>query len=84
MDKNRFTFLRSYWEAINGMTDAEAGRLIKGLCSYVFDDQEPSFKDKIVKISWMLIRPNLDTNIKKIYGGYKGGKPKENSKDGQP
>ena len=70
----KISFFASYGEALQSLDDRSAGQLIKATCSYVFDGKEPDkLRSKVIPM-WLLLKPNLDSSLKKIKGGRKGGK----------
>ena len=73
---DKFTFFRSYWEAIEELNEQETGKLIKAMCQYVFKEEEPNVSGK-TKMCFSLMKPYLDANIKKSNEGKKGGRPKK-------
>lgn len=70
----KISFFASYGEALQSLDDRSAGQLIKAMCSYAFDGKEPDKLSSKVKPMWLLVKPNLDSSLKKIKGGRKGGK----------
>lgn len=65
---NRFTFFRGYAESMEMLSDPEAGRLIKAMSKYAFEGVEPKFTNRNLKLLWPTIKPNIETNVKKIKG----------------
>lgn len=53
-----FTFLRSFAEAMQEMTDKEKKEFLLAIIKYVFYDISPIFKGKM-KIAWILVEPIL-------------------------
>lgn len=72
-DKSRgFTFFKSYYEAMKELDSKEAGDLIKAMGSYAFEDKEPNFKSKSLRMAWSLISPILSTSKKRSEARRKG------------
>lgn len=80
MKRESFIFYRSFWEAVKELKPAEREKILSGICSFMFDDEEPELKG-ICKAIWILIKPQLLANIKKYINGSKGGRPKKETKD---
>lgn len=78
--KDSFIFYTEYREAIEDMTDEEAGMLLKALISYA-EGEEIKIKDKAVRMVFLTIKPRLDrdrakwqeTVEKRREAGQKGG-----------
>ena len=81
--KDSFIFYTEYREAIEDMTDEEAGMLLKALISYA-EGEEIKIKDKAVRMVFLTIKPRLDrdrakwqeTVEKRREAGQKGGEAK--------
>lgn len=68
-----------------GLSKAQVGELIYGMMEYQFEGQEPSFRNRDVKVVWMFIREDLN-RIKLRYDqavehGKKGGRPRKKPKE---
>lgn len=72
-DIKGFTFYKSYFESMQEFDDEERKDLIFAMVKYVYEDLEPEFKDKSMRIAWTLIKPLLDKS-----------KNKSNSNSGAP
>ena len=46
MATDSFKFWDSYWHALCRVSDEQAGALVKALCAYVFDGEEPDYSDE--------------------------------------
>ena len=81
--KDSFIFYTEYREAIEDMTDTEAGMLLKALISYA-EGEQVKIKDKVVRMVFLTIKPRLDrdrakwqeTVEKRREAGQKGGEAK--------
>lgn len=90
--RESFVFYRSFYEAINAMPEESQLVLFKAIFSYSLDFKSPNLNG-IENTVWLLIKPQLDANIKKYKNGckgaihgFKGGRPKtpkETSKEPQ-
>ena len=72
MKRDTFIFYRSFWEAINELPENEQLPMIKAICAYALDGNEPKFKG-MAKVIWTLIRPLLYKGWVKYLNGCKGG-----------
>ena len=45
MAQDRFYFWRGYYDAMEYLSDEEAGMLFRAICAYAFDGEEPDFTD---------------------------------------
>lgn len=80
MDKG-FTFFESYDKAFNELTDAEQLSLLNAMRDYAFRDIEAEGLSPKAKIAFIIMRPSIDSSIKKRRDGAGGGNTKgENSK----
>lgn len=72
MDDLRFAFFESYWRALGRLGDAELAAIVRAMCAYAFDGEEPEL-DGVCALAWDLIRPNVDKSLKAVMsGGSKG------------
>ncbi|MCM1052492.1 MAG: DUF6291 domain-containing protein [Ruminococcus sp.] len=53
-----FTFLKSYAEAMQELTEKEQKEFLLAIVKYVFYDIVPEFKGKM-KLAWILVEPIL-------------------------
>ena len=53
-----FTFLKSYAEAMEELTEKEQKEFLLAIVRYVFYDKIPNFKGKM-KLAWILVEPIL-------------------------
>ena len=79
MEKNNlkhFPFYRSYAEAIKGLPDEERLSILDGIINFAFYEQEYEPTTESARVIFTLIKPILETTLKKIIGGKKRGKKK--------
>ena len=71
--RDGFIFYSSWLEAINIMDDSDQLLMFKKICSYGIgiDFALP----KKLETFWILIKPQMDANIKRYKDGKKGGRP---------
>lgn len=81
MKDDKFTFFVSYDEALSRVSDEQYGRIVRAICSYVFRDKEPDFKDNAEFMAWKFMKPIIQRGFeisnarrkanlsRKTYGG---------------
>ena len=72
---NHFPFYRSYAEAIKKLNDKDRLSILDGIMNYAFFEEEYKPKTDTTELAFTLIKPVLDTTIKKVKGGSNGGRP---------
>lgn len=60
MKDNKFTFFESYHRALSRVGDEQYGRIVRAICNYIFDNQEPEFEEDSDWMAWELMKPILD------------------------
>ncbi len=84
MQEKSFKFKESFGAAISAMDDKTAGKFIKSVCDYVFDNKLPESNDSTLKSAFTLIRNTLDEERRdKMYGKIGGQKSAEMKKKQQ-
>lgn len=80
MERNQFTFYRSFYEAIRRIRkDGDRAKAYDAICSYALYGTEPDM-DKLpdaAAIAFDLIKPNLDASKRKAESGKRGGSEKQ-------
>lgn len=56
-----FSFYKSYYDALNEVSEDDKKEIIFAMINYVFEDKKPKFSG-IKKLIWTLIEPNLNTS----------------------
>ena len=88
--KDSFVFYRSFYEAMDDMSNDEFTSIIRAVCEYAFDDKTPEL-GVYEKMAFKLIKPQIDASkqrykvaseqghhgIKGAEHGKKGGRPKK-------
>lgn len=74
--RDSMIFYRSFFEAIQGLPVGEQSKIYNAIFSYGLNFTEPEL-DGISKAVWILIKPQIDANIKRFENGKK---PKQKSK----
>lgn len=77
MERAYFTFFKSFYDAINMLTDkAVQADAYRALCEYALTGEEPDLSgvSDVVAAIFVMARPNIDTSRKKAESGKAGGK----------
>jgi len=88
--RDSFIFYRSFYEATRELPISEQGYMYNAIAEYVLIGVIPKF-EVVSKLIWILIKPQLDANIKRYEDGKKygqrgakygklGGRPKKTKK----
>lgn len=79
--KNRdsFIFYRSFFEAIENLDLENQAKIYHAICAYNFTKKEPDLSG-ICQTVWILIKPQLDANIKRFNNGNTPKKSKTEAK----
>ena len=62
-----FSFYKSYYDALNEVSEDDKKEIIFAMINYVFEDKKPKFSG-IKKLIWTLIEPNLNTSKNRSNG----------------
>ncbi len=74
MKENNFKFRESYAKAIGAMNDKQAGKFIKSLCDYAFNNKPfMATKDKTLTATFTLVKSGVDQDKIDKENGRKGG-----------
>jgi hypothetical protein len=81
MSKSRdsFIFYRSFFEAVSELPDINKLEIYDAIFEYSLNFKEPKLKG-LSKTIFILIKPQLEANIKKFNNGAKGGRPSNKNK----
>lgn len=74
--RDGFTFFRSYYDAIKKLPKKDRADTILTVCEYALYGNEPEKITAVAEAMFTLIRPVIDSGIKKAESGAKGGKAK--------
>lgn len=81
MERNQFTFYRSYRDALRELPPKEFKAAVMAICDYALDETDPSLSG-IPNSVFILIRPTLDSGrIKALNRANKNASKKEQSKN---
>lgn len=87
MGRESFVLYKSFYEAIGGLEDNVRLELYEAIMRYGFDDIEPKGMGAVSSSIFLLIKPNIDSAVKRyearVSNGKKGGRKKkaENNQD---
>ena len=76
-ETNKFTFFKSFYDAICDLKPKEQLELYTAICEYAFYGNEDVKMSKMPKTLFKTIKPNISTKKKQAKGGHKGGRPKK-------
>ena len=80
MERNQFTFYRSFWDATKTLPKKDQLPFVTAVCAYAFGEDLPPLSGA-AGASFLLVRPILDKASKKAANGKQGGsKPKAKGK----
>lgn len=73
-------FYRSFYESLNGMSSLTKAEVYDAIFIYGLDFQEPTFTDDFARSLFILIKPQIDANIKRYNNGNKPKVKQDKSK----
>ena len=73
--RDSFVFYRSFFECIEEAEPESQTRLYRAIADYALNHTEPKNLKGLEKGMWIVIKPQLDANLKKYVNGCKGGAP---------
>ena len=75
---DRMIFYKSYWEAVQGLSDQEVAEWVIGLLRYAFEGIQPDFKkDSALWRIFQIVDQNMIASSVNLHNGLKGGRPKK-------
>lgn len=78
---NSFIFFASYYDAIKNLPEDEQGQFYKAFIEYAIMQKQPKKLTATAKACFLLVKPFLDSSIKRydanVQNGKKGGRPKK-------
>lgn len=77
MERDYFTFYRTYYEEIQELNDSDRLAIYEAIMSYMFTGKEPKLSG-MPKLVYGLIKPTLKKSKVLSENGKKGGAPKGN------
>lgn len=83
--KESFVFYRTFYEAISEVPEESQLELFKAICEYSLNNKLPELENKISKVIFKLIKPNIDSAKARyeraVEGGKMGGRPSKISNE---
>ena len=80
MERDQFTFYRSFWEALKALPKKDQLPFVMAVCAYALDGESRPLTGAPYA-SFLLVRPILDKASKRASNGKRGGsRPKANGK----
>ena len=80
MERDSFIFYKSFYEAIRGLPDNIRLEVFTAITEYSLYGKQPGDLKPFARGMFLLIKPNLDANVKRYENGMKGGrKPRKNT-----
>lgn len=80
MEREQFTFYRSYYEALKKLSKRDREQAIMAICAYALDEEIIPLSGP-ASVMFLLVKPTLDSGRKKAANGKQGGsKPKAKGK----
>lgn len=73
MERNQFTFYRSFWEAVQGVSKRDRLPILEAIIGYALDGRKPEGLSTSQWAFFLLCKPTLDASRKKAENGKQGG-----------
>jgi hypothetical protein len=70
-----FVYYKSFYEATEGLTDEQFGKVMRTLAKYALTGEEARDMDAITKLAFTLMKPQVDANERRRKNGNNGGRP---------
>lgn len=83
MKGSSFIFYGSFHEATKELNDAEYGALMRAINEYALNAVMPELKG-VLKMAFLLIKPQIDANMERRENGKNGGRPKKETPKDMP
>jgi len=84
MEVGKFSFYRSFYDAVRGLPPAERLGMYDAMADFAFRDEEPGFENPMLTMAWTLIRPLIESSKRGQVNGAKGGNGRGNSMGENP
>lgn len=72
MEREQFTFYRSFWEALKALPEEDKLPFVMSVCAYAFDEESEPVAGH-ASAAFLLVKPILDKASKKAESGRTGG-----------
>lgn len=76
MQREQFTFYRSFWEALKALPKKDQLPFVMAVCSYAFGEESKSLTGR-ASAAFLLVKPILDKASKKAENGKLGGRKRK-------
>ena len=76
MERESFVFYRSFYKAIQKLSDEDLAKVIRAICAYALDGELIECEG-IAEIIFDMAKPQIDANNNRFVNGQKGGRPKK-------
>lgn len=73
MQREQFTFYRSFWDALRVLPKKEQLSFVLAICAYALDGEEADLKNSATASAFCILRPILDKARRKAENGQLGG-----------
>lgn len=73
MGAEKITFFKSYFDAVEGLPAEQYKEVLNAVFNYVFNDIEPENLSPLANGFFILMKPNIDTSLKRSASGKQGG-----------
>ena len=78
MRMESYVFYRSFHDATKDLTDEQYGKIMRIINEYSLNGIEPNIgDDTVVKMAFLLVKPQIDANSRRRENGNKGGRPRK-------
>lgn len=77
MERNQFTFYKSYWDAIKLLPRKDRLSALEAVIEYALSETPPEGLSGVGSSIFTLIKPTLDSGRKRASAGKQGGSKKE-------
>lgn len=84
MKRDSYIFYRSFYDAINKLTEHQQLVLYRAITVYSLEGEEPEFEDNVLEAMFSLIKPQLTANNNRYANGKRGGRPRRNQEETKP
>ena len=74
--RDSFVFYRSFYEAMQDLSDTEKGQCFDALANYAINGVEPEKMAPVVRLFFTLAKPQIDKNNQRFENGKNGGRCK--------
>lgn len=75
--RDSFIFYKSFFEAMQGLSDEQKGQCFDALASYALTGEEPSLENPIIRLFFTMAKPQIDVNNQRFENGKRGGRPRK-------